>query len=100
MKIKDIRVVEITLNPKPTTPPRTQSRANTYRLNRPIDRYRTTKDMHISGANWKRPACIITAEDGTWGFGISLYGGPVSRIISDHFAPQLVGENCMATEKL
>lgn len=100
MKIKDVRVVEITLNPKPTTPPRTQSKARTYRLNRPIDRYRTSDDKHISGANWRRPACIVTAEDGTWGFGISLYGGPVSRIISDHFAPQLVGENCMSTEKL
>lgn len=102
MKIKDIRVVEIVLNPKPTTQPRTQSRSRIYNLNRPIDRYSTLweEGRQISSSNWKRPAVIITAEDGTWGFGISLYGGPVTRIIEDHFAPNLVGENCMATEKI
>ncbi len=100
MKIKDIRVVEITLNPKPKTPRRTPNRAKTFRLNRPIDRYKTPNSTHISQAEWKRPACIITAEDGTWGFGISLYGGPVCQIIRDHFAPHLIGQNYMATEKL
>ena len=39
MKIKEIRVVEIELNPKPTTTPRTPSRSRTYQLNRPITRY-------------------------------------------------------------
>ena len=102
MKIKEIRVVEIELNPKPTTTPRTPSRSGTYQLNRPITRYPSfnRKEGHVSYSEWKRPACIITAEDGTWGFGLSLYGGPVTRIISDHFAPYLVGENCMATEKV
>jgi L-rhamnonate dehydratase len=42
----------------------------------------------------------VVAEDGTWGFGISLYPGPVVSLIRDVFAPSLVGENCMATEKL
>ena len=89
MNIKEIRVVEIELNPKPTTTPRTPSRSRTYQLNRPITRYPSfnRKEGHVSYSEWKRPACIITAEDGTWGFGISLYGGPVTRIISDHFAP-------------
>lgn len=93
MKIKDIRVVEITLNPKPQTKPRSRDRENSYRLNRPIDRYKADNSFHILGANWKRLACIVTAEDGTWGFGISLYGGPVSQIITDHFSPHLVGQN-------
>ena len=77
MKIKEIRVVEIELNPKPTTTPRTPSRSRTYHLNRPITRYPSfnRKEGHVSYSEWKRPACIITAEDGTWGFGISLYGG-------------------------
>ena len=35
MRIKEIRVVEIELNPKPTTTPRTPSRSRTYQLNRP-----------------------------------------------------------------
>ena len=102
MNIKEIRAVEIELNPKPTTPPRTPSRAGTFPMNRPDSRYPAPdrKERHISSSDWKRPACIVTAEDGTWGFGISLYAGPVTSIINDHFAPRLVGENCMATEKL
>ena len=82
MKIKEIRVVEIELNPKPTTPPRIPSRASTYPMNRPISRYPTfDKKVGDASLEWKRPACIVTAEDGTWGFGISLHGGPVTRII-------------------
>ena len=44
--------------------------------------------------------CVVTAEDGSFGLGISSFGGPVCRIINDHFSPHIVGENCMATEKL
>ena len=39
MKIKEVRAVEIELNPKPTTPPRTPSRAGTFPMNRPDSRY-------------------------------------------------------------
>jgi len=42
----------------------------------------------------------VVAEDGTWGLGISLFPGPVISLIRDLYAPHLVGENCMATEKL
>lgn len=48
---------------------------------------------------WKSTACVVTAEDGTFGFGVSAFAAPVVRIINDHFAPHLEGENCMATEK-
>ncbi len=44
--------------------------------------------------------CIVTAEDGTWGFGSTSYNGPVVPIINEQFAPVLIGEECMATEKL
>ena len=45
-------------------------------------------------------ACVVTAEDDTWGLGLTLHSGPVASIINDHFAPVLSGENCLATEKL
>jgi len=51
-------------------------------------------------APWRRCACVVTAADGTWGLGVTLHAGPVERLISDHFAPALVGQNCLATEKL
>ena len=49
---------------------------------------------------WEQTACVVTAEDGTWGVGLTTDSGPVVAIISEHFAPLLVGEDCMATEKL
>ena len=96
MKIKAIQAIEIELNPQPKTPPRTSTHDKNLIMNRPIDRYPK------SGADggWKRPACIITAEDGTWGFGISLFGSPVVSLINTLYAPRLIGENCMAIEKL
>jgi L-rhamnonate dehydratase len=43
---------------------------------------------------------LVTAQDGTWGLGLTLHSGPVAQIINQHFGPCLEGENCMATEKL
>ena len=49
---------------------------------------------------WGHVACVVTAEDGTWGLGMSSNAGPVASIINDHYATFLTGENCMATERL
>lgn len=102
MKIKEIRAFEIRTDPQPQTQPRTPSQGQTIHLNRPMSRYPRfpNSERHVSFSPWKRPAVIVTAEDGTWGFGLSLYGPPVTRIINDHLGPNLIGENVMATEKL
>ncbi|MAQ85454.1 enolase C-terminal domain-like protein [Psychromarinibacter halotolerans] len=44
--------------------------------------------------------CLVTAEDGTTGFGMTRYDLPVIHLVNDHFAPLLVGEDCMAIERL
>ena len=102
MKIKEIRAFEIRTEPQPKTKPRTASRAQTIHMHRPMARYDRFPDGegHVSMAPWKRPAVLVTAEDGTQGFGLSLYGPPVTRIINEHLGPNLIGENAMATEKL
>ena len=54
-------------------------------------------------ASWRYDepvGCLITADDGTTGFGITSYGDPVIALINGHFGPLLVGENPMATDKL
>ena len=67
----------------------------------PMARYPAYKARRSSwSAKWKSTVCIVTAADGTFGLGISSFAGPVSRIINDHFSPHIVGENCMATEKV
>jgi L-rhamnonate dehydratase len=48
------------------------------------------------GAVW----CKVTLEDGTWGVGCTGYGRAVAAVIDDHLAPQLVGEDAMAGEKV
>jgi L-rhamnonate dehydratase len=102
MKIKEIRAFEIDVTPRPSTMPREPSRAESIRMNRPSSRYPglANRSRGTARSAEARPACIVVAEDGTWGFGISLYPGPVVSLIRDVFAPHLVGENCMATEKL
>jgi L-rhamnonate dehydratase len=98
VKIKEIRAIEIDLPARPKTTPREPSRAETIKMNRPIARYADMAALDFSP--WKRAACIVTAEDGTWGFGLTVHGGPVVRIINEHFAPALAGQNCMGVEKL
>ncbi|MSP14920.1 MAG: hypothetical protein EXR62_18425 [Chloroflexi bacterium] len=107
MKIKEVKAVDIALGPRPKTKPR-QSGGHIEMVH-PSARYPKFREWpSAAGARaswltppiWRRPACLVTAEDGTWGLGITTYGAPVVNIINDHFAPNLIGENCMATEKL
>ncbi len=96
MKITAVRAVEIDITPRPKTTPRQSSRGAHTSMARPLGHYAGKTGQ----TNWQRAACVITTEDGTWGFGITVHSGPVVRIINDLLAPLLIGENCMATEKL
>jgi L-rhamnonate dehydratase len=98
VKIRSIRAAVIDLPSQPTTAPRVP-KGQTNGFISPMARYPEFKWPDWTAA-WKRIACVVTAEDGTWGLGITLHAGPVERIINDHFAPLLTGQNCMATEKL
>jgi L-rhamnonate dehydratase len=99
VKIKEIRAFEIDLTPRPTTKARTPSRAGQIKMARPISRYPELSEAAV-GPKWRRAAVIVTAEDGTTGFGVTIHSGPVISVINDHLAPALLGQNCMATEKL
>lgn len=74
-----------------------------------------TKDAEVAGpmsgyarfkklrSTWRYDGavgCLVTAEDGTSGFGTTRYDLPVIHLINDHFAPLLAGEDAMATERL
>ena len=98
MKIASIRAAAIDITPKPTTMPRVP-RQQVEGFVSPMARYPEFRRADWT-ARWTRTACIVTAEDGTWGLGITVHGGPVERVINDHFAPLLTGQNCMAIEKL
>jgi L-rhamnonate dehydratase len=67
----------------------------------PMSRYPRFKRLRASWRpQWPSVGCLVTADDGSWGFGMTRYGTPVVNIINEHIGPLLVGERCMATEKL
>lgn len=67
----------------------------------PMSRYpRYKRHRRLWTPAWPHLACVVTAEDGTWGLGFTTHSGPVAPIINDHFAPLLAGEPCTAIEKL
>ena len=65
----------------------------------PMQRYPDLKRSDW-GNDWKRTACVVTAEDGTWGFGLTQHSGVTVPLINDHLGPLIEGENCMATERV
>ena len=109
MKITEVKAFEIDLDAlKPKrkhgeegSSPRLSYQWDGLEPASPMARYPAYKARRSSwSAKWKSTVCIVTAADGTFGLGVSSFAGPVSRIINDHFSPHIVGENCMATEKL
>jgi len=88
----------VDISPRPTTLPRRSGKDQPTVMGKPLSRYPGLKQT--GQPPWSTVACVVTAEDGTWGLGISLFGSPVAHIINDHFAANLVGEPCMATEKI
>ena len=66
----------------------------------PMSRYARFKRLRASWRpQWPSVGCLVTATDGSWGFGMTRYGTPVVSIINEHVAPLLLGESCMAVEK-
>ena len=67
----------------------------------PLSRYR---EFMGKGARLQAPrpdcVCIVTAEDGTFGVGMTRHSGPVTPVVNECLGPMLTGENALATERL
>ena len=102
MKIASIETLPIDITPRPKTPPRAPQ-LEPRRFVSPTWRYpelRSGVNTAPSAQRWERLACLITAEDGARGFGMTVHGGPVQRIIEDQFGPMLIGQDVMAIDKM
>ena len=99
MKIKEIRAAAVTLTPPIKTEPRVPAIPGAGHFTSPMARYKDEFGERGWSEPWGRVACVVTAEDGTWGVGFAPMSGPVISIINDHFAPLLQGQNAMAVEK-
>lgn len=65
----------------------------------PMSGYEKFKSRRSSWRFDGAVGCLVTADDGTTGFGITRHGQPVVTLINDHFATVLEGENAMATDR-
>ena len=102
MKIKEIVAFPVSF-PQPAPDPRARRPAwsETAEVANPMSRYpRYKRIRRLWSPNWPPLACVVTAEDGTWGLGFTTHSGPVAPVINDHFARLLVDEECTATERL
>ncbi len=103
MKIKSVEVVTVNApaGPPPKTPPRRQPWVVDDEVANPMSKFpRFKRHRSLYGARqWPGFAVKVTAEDGTWGLA-SGSGRAAAAIISDAFAHILVGEECLAIEKL
>lgn len=85
----------------PRTPPRRPSWNGTTEVAGPMARHARFKaDRTKWRPTWPGVGCLVTADDGTWGFGVTRFAGPVIPTIETHLAPLLLGEDAFATEKL
>ena len=102
MKIAEIRAMRLTLPPRTTTTaPRRPSWAEDAEVANPMSRYpRVKRHRSLWLPPWESVWCKVTAEDGSWGLGMTAHGRAVAAVIDDHLAPQLVGEDCLAVERL
>ncbi len=102
MKITSIETLRYT-RPKVENPtkPRRESWGSRHEVANPMSRFPKVKRHRDL---WRPPNaeiwCKITVEDGTYGLGKGAYGDITAIVIEKHLAPQLIGENCFAIEKL
>ena len=83
------------------TPPRRPAWGRAAEIANPMSRYpRYKRDRTTWRSKSPGVGCIVTASDGTWGFGVSRYGHAVIDLINGHLGPLLIDEPAMATERL
>lgn len=104
MRIRSIRAFEIRsdlLGGPPLTPPRRPPWTQQAEVASPMSHHPRFKRLRSSWRpDWPSVGCLVTAQDGRWGFGMSRYGPPVIAIINGHLGPLLEGEPVMAIERL
>ncbi|MBE2238471.1 MAG: L-rhamnonate dehydratase [Caldilineaceae bacterium] len=102
MKITSIQTVRLHLPPQSAPEGSRRSWAEHAEVANPMSRYPHVKRQRALWLpkNWGPLWCKVTAEDGTWGLGLSDHAPAVAAVIDGHLAPQLVGQDCLATEKL
>ena len=101
MKITGISIMQLNMPPREAkTLPRRPSWGQDAEVANPMSRYpKVKRHRSLWLPRWAGAWVKITAEDGTWGLGRLNFARPLAPVI-EHFAQHLVGEDCLAVEKL
>jgi L-rhamnonate dehydratase len=103
MKIKNVEAVRVKFPVKePKSKARRESWGTTAEVANPMSRYPHIKHHRSMWLpkTWEQVWCKVTLEDGTWGLGLTDNGRVTAAIIDDHLAPNLIGEDGLAIERL
>jgi len=104
MKIRSIHAFAIAsdlVGGPPRTPARRPAWTTDAEVASPMSHFARFKRSRSSWRpQWPSVACLVTAQDGRWGLGMTRYGAPVISIINTHLAPLLVDEPCDDTDYL
>jgi L-rhamnonate dehydratase len=82
------------------TPPRRPPWTKSAEVAGPMSGYPRFKKLRSSWRNDGPVGCVVIADDGSMGFGMTRHGDATIGVINDNFAPLLAGENVMATDRI
>ncbi len=101
MNITGIEAMRLETPRQPKAEGRRRPWTTTDEVANPMSRFPSVK-AHRSHwlPAWDNVWCKVTLEDGTWGIGQTSHGRAVAAVIDDHLAPQLIGQDLMAIEKI
>jgi L-rhamnonate dehydratase len=101
MKLRDIRLVRLNAPAHETkTPAKRPSWWEEAEVANPMSRYpKVKRHRNLWLPKWDSAWCQVIAEDGTYGLGL-VWPLETSRSVIGHLAQHLVGEDCLAIEKL
>jgi L-rhamnonate dehydratase len=101
MKITSIRAFPIRRKSVDLSDARRPGWQDQAEIANPMSRYPRYKARRTS---WRSAlpdiGCLVTAEDGSWGFATGRMGTPAASLTNEHFGALLVGEPCLAAERL
>ena len=69
-------------------------------VSHPLARYRGRRVDFNALMPWGDLWVRVRAENGMSGLGATQFAGPVAALVRDHLGPGLVGEDCLATDRL
>ena len=101
MKIADVSIIRLDIpSSESKTAPRRASWWQESEVANPMSRYpKVKRHRDLWRPEWESAWCKVAAEDGTYGLGRLSFVEPLAPVL-EHLSRHLVGEDCMATEKL